>query len=73
MLKAFQRANRSPREVDYVECHATGKIIEHLSKAYQTMFFLGTAKGDPTETNWVGKEYGRSDQLMIGSVKGNVG
>ncbi|THU95611.1 hypothetical protein K435DRAFT_859397 [Dendrothele bispora CBS 962.96] len=44
MLKAFQRANRSPREVDYVECHAT-----------------------------VGKEYGRSNDLMIGSVKGNVG
>ncbi|KAF5345622.1 hypothetical protein D9758_015137 [Tetrapyrgos nigripes] len=56
MLKAFHRSKRSPQEVDYVECHATG-----------------TAKGDPTEVNWVGRQYGRNDQLTIGSVKGNVG
>ena len=25
MIKAFERAGRSPKEVSYVECHATGK------------------------------------------------
>ncbi|KAK0216124.1 putative polyketide synthase [Armillaria fumosa] len=33
----------------------------------------GTAAGDPTEANWVGKAYQRDDVLPIGSVKGNVG
>ena len=33
----------------------------------------GTASGDPTEANWVGEEFKREDELLIGSVKGNVG
>ncbi|KAK7042171.1 hypothetical protein R3P38DRAFT_307459 [Favolaschia claudopus] len=33
----------------------------------------GTAKGDPTEVNWVGKHFRRSDELLVGSVKGNIG
>ncbi|KAF8898071.1 hypothetical protein CPB84DRAFT_1748077 [Gymnopilus junonius] len=56
MVQAFQRAGRSPREVDYVELHATG-----------------TAKGDPTEANWVGEHFHREDELVVGSVKGNIG
>ncbi|KAJ3513618.1 hypothetical protein NLJ89_g2846 [Agrocybe chaxingu] len=56
MFQAFQRAGRSPREVDYVELHATG-----------------TAKGDPTEANWVGEHFHREDELIVGSVKGNIG
>ena len=33
----------------------------------------GTASGDPTEANWVGEKFKRDDELLIGSVKGNVG
>ncbi|KAI0917633.1 Type I Iterative Polyketide synthase (PKS) [Taiwanofungus camphoratus] len=33
----------------------------------------GTAQGDPTEANWVGAEFKRDSELLIGSVKGNVG
>ncbi|KAJ6492316.1 thiolase-like protein [Mycena sanguinolenta] len=58
MDAAFKRAGRKPREVSYVEVHATG-----------------TAKGDPTEANWVGDRCsrGREGDLLIGSVKGNIG
>ncbi|KAF9468229.1 hypothetical protein BDZ94DRAFT_1294300 [Collybia nuda] len=56
MKIAFSRADISPRQVDYVECHATG-----------------TAKGDPTEVNWIGENFCREDPLLIGSVKGNIG
>ncbi|KAE9386159.1 hypothetical protein BT96DRAFT_928410 [Gymnopus androsaceus JB14] len=56
MVQAFGRAGRSPVDVDYVECHATG-----------------TAKGDPTEANWIGQACKRNDILLIGSVKGNIG
>ncbi|KAH9886258.1 ketoacyl-synt-domain-containing protein [Cubamyces lactineus] len=56
MMRAFAQARRNPREVDFVELHATG-----------------TATGDPTEANWVGREFCRDGELMIGSVKGNVG
>jgi putative methionine-R-sulfoxide reductase with GAF domain len=33
----------------------------------------GTAKGDPTEANWVGKHFSRNRELIVGSVKGNIG
>ncbi|TFY60143.1 hypothetical protein EVJ58_g5333 [Rhodofomes roseus] len=56
MVRAFQMANRLPKEVDFIELHATG-----------------TAMGDPTEANWVGAQFKRDDELVIGSVKGNVG
>ncbi|OSX62601.1 hypothetical protein POSPLADRAFT_1055974, partial [Postia placenta MAD-698-R-SB12] len=56
MRKAFRLSGRSPREVDFVELHATG-----------------TAKGDPTEANWAGEEFQRDDEILIGSVKGNIG
>ncbi|KAH9926041.1 uncharacterized protein B0H18DRAFT_954918 [Fomitopsis serialis] len=56
MLRAFAQAQRSPREIDFVELHATG-----------------TASGDPTEANWVGVQFGRDDELLVGSVKGNIG
>ncbi|KAH9840927.1 ketoacyl-synt-domain-containing protein [Rhodofomes roseus] len=56
MIRAFRMAGRSPKEVDFIELHATG-----------------TATGDPTEANWVGAEFQRDDELVIGSVKGNIG
>jgi acyl transferase domain-containing protein len=33
----------------------------------------GTARGDPTEANWVGAAFKRDEPLLIGSVKGNIG
>lgn len=34
----------------------------------------GTAQGDPTEANWAGAEFQRDDDdVLLGSVKGNVG
>jgi acyl transferase domain-containing protein len=33
----------------------------------------GTAKGDPTEANWVGPMFKRDNEILIGSVKGNIG
>ncbi|EGN93605.1 hypothetical protein SERLA73DRAFT_63646, partial [Serpula lacrymans var. lacrymans S7.3] len=33
----------------------------------------GTAKGDPVEANWVGAHFQRQEELLIGSVKGNIG
>ncbi|KAJ7799753.1 hypothetical protein B0H14DRAFT_3491310 [Mycena olivaceomarginata] len=57
MLRAYAGTGRSPHEVDYVEVHGTG-----------------TAAGDPVEANWVGEHFGRRQQeLVIGSVKGNIG
>ncbi|KAJ7717066.1 hypothetical protein DFH07DRAFT_762136 [Mycena maculata] len=56
MRRAFTQAERIPRNVDFVELHATG-----------------TARGDPTEANWVGAAFSRDDELLVGSVKGNIG
>ena len=58
MRRALQEADIAPNTVDYVECHGTG-----------------TALGDVTECRALTGAYGegRSDPLLIGSVKGNVG
>ncbi|KAH9914224.1 thiolase-like protein [Fomitopsis serialis] len=40
---------------------------------YVELHATGTAKGDPTEANWVGAECSREDELLIGSVKSNIG
>ncbi|KAJ7842961.1 polyketide synthase [Mycena olivaceomarginata] len=56
MLTAYKGIGRSPTEVDFVECHATG-----------------TSVGDPIEANWVGNHFKRDHELVIGSVKGNIG
>ncbi|KAH9934350.1 uncharacterized protein B0H18DRAFT_1188403 [Fomitopsis serialis] len=56
MKRAYRGTGRDPREVDYVELHATG-----------------TAAGDPTESNWVGEHFARDAELLVGSVKGNIG
>ncbi|KAH7928982.1 ketoacyl-synt-domain-containing protein [Leucogyrophana mollusca] len=56
MRRAYEGTGRDPRDVDYVELHATG-----------------TAVGDPTEANWVGQHFSRETELLIGSVKGNIG
>jgi hypothetical protein len=56
MEAAFRQTGRSPRDVDFLELHATG-----------------TAKGDPTEANWVGPWFKRDGETLVGSVKGNIG
>ncbi|KIJ47810.1 hypothetical protein M422DRAFT_248376 [Sphaerobolus stellatus SS14] len=56
MQRAWKQSGRDPKEVDFVEVHATG-----------------TAAGDPTEANWVGEVFHRDDELLLGSVKGNIG
>ncbi|CCM02247.1 uncharacterized protein FIBRA_04328 [Fibroporia radiculosa] len=40
---------------------------------YIELHATGTAKGDPIEANWVGEEFQRDDDLLVGSVKGNIG
>ncbi|KAJ7786762.1 thiolase-like protein, partial [Mycena leptocephala] len=41
--------------------------------AYIELHATGTAKGDPTEVNWIGQHFQRPEELLIGSVKGNIG
>ncbi|KZT66436.1 hypothetical protein DAEQUDRAFT_739999 [Daedalea quercina L-15889] len=40
---------------------------------YVELHATGTASGDPTEANWVGVQFKRDAELLVGSVKGNVG
>lgn len=34
---------------------------------------VGTAAGDPVEANWVGESFQRESEILVGSVKGNIG
>nr|ALQ32824.1 putative polyketide synthase [Fusarium dlaminii] len=58
MRKAYQDANLDVSGTDYVECHGTG-----------------TAVGDPIEVEAIGRVFdrGSGSQLLLGSVKTNVG
>ncbi|KIJ41537.1 hypothetical protein M422DRAFT_126918, partial [Sphaerobolus stellatus SS14] len=40
---------------------------------YVELHATGTAKGDPTEANWVGADFMRDDEVIVGSVKANIG
>ena len=74
MRRAFAQTDRKPQDVDFLELHATGtSCLGHLHAAVLTSCGPGTASGDPTEANWVGAEFKRDDELVLGSVKGNVG
>jgi len=76
MLRAFKQAGRQPQEVDFVELHATGKSLNGAAPPPLFIFATpGTASGDPTEANWVGESFLKSDnrELLIGSLKGNLG
>jgi len=67
---------RNFKDVDFVELHATG-LFSAFTILHQHFInvnlSLGTAQGDPTEANWVGRIFQREDQLLVGSVKGNIG
>ena len=57
LKKALENAFLQPSDIRYVEAHGTG-----------------TAVGDPIEVGALGKVHaGRSESLLIGSVKSNVG
>ncbi|KAF4499910.1 polyketide synthase [Fusarium agapanthi] len=58
MRKAYHDANLDVSGTDYVECHGTG-----------------TAVGDPIEVEAIGRVFdrGSGSQLLLGSVKTNVG
>jgi len=57
LREAHRRANIDPSEIGYVETHGTG-----------------TRLGDPIEAEALGAAFGdRSEKLLIGSVKANVG
>ncbi|KAH9841048.1 uncharacterized protein C8Q71DRAFT_890608 [Rhodofomes roseus] len=40
---------------------------------YVELHATGTAVGDPIECNWVGEHFARDAELLVGSVKGNIG
>ena len=74
MRRAFSQTDRKPQDVDFLELHATGRIaLKSIQRSSSPYIFPGTASGDPTEANWVGAEFKRDDELLMGSVKGNVG
>ena len=54
------------------------RAFEMANRLPQEVDFLelhatGTATGDPAEANWVGEQFKRDDELIVGSVKGNIG
>lgn len=74
MCRAYIGTGRSPTEVDYVELHATGNtLIVFICFLNIHPIGTGTAAGDPVEANWVGEKFKRDDEILIGSVKGNIG
>ncbi|OBZ73412.1 putative polyketide synthase 22 [Grifola frondosa] len=52
----------------FAQAHRRPQEVDFLE-----LHATGTAQGDPTEANWVGAQFKRDDELIIGSVKGNVG
>jgi acyl transferase domain-containing protein len=51
----------------------SGRNPEHAH--FLEMHCTGTAVGDPTEANWVGRNFRRENTtpLYCGSIKGNLG
>ncbi|KAH7925399.1 polyketide synthase [Leucogyrophana mollusca] len=49
----------------------TGRLPTEVD--FVELHATGTAAGDPTEANWVGQNFKRDRELLVGSVKGNVG
>ncbi|KAF8205834.1 thiolase-like protein, partial [Mycena galopus ATCC 62051] len=58
-------------EIMKIAFRRAGKSPSEVS--YVEVHATGTAKGDPTEANWVGQHFRRADEVLIGSVKGNIG
>jgi acyl transferase domain-containing protein len=76
MERAFSQTSYSPTQVDFLELHATGTAGESASGELINFACLKSSfqAGDPTEANWVGSTFGgREQELLLGSVKGNIG
>jgi hypothetical protein len=57
---------------------AMREVFRQCRRSPQEVDFLelhatGTARGDPTEANWVGYYFQRDGEILLGSVKGNIG
>jgi acyl transferase domain-containing protein/aryl carrier-like protein len=61
-------AQRDAMERAFTMAHRRPQDVDFIE-----LHATGTATGDPTEANWVGESFKRDDELLIGSVKGNVG
>ena len=71
---AYKQAGRDPTDVDFVELHATGKpIYLPMFRSSEHIVVTGTAVGDPIECNAAGPIFARSDDVIVGSLKGNLG
>ncbi|KIJ34489.1 hypothetical protein M422DRAFT_182118, partial [Sphaerobolus stellatus SS14] len=60
------------------QINAMERAYEGTGKSPSEADFLklhatGTAAGDPTEANWVGEQFKRDGEILVGSVKGNIG
>ena len=69
-------AGRDPREVNPVEIFATGVSLPTDLTALlfnPTFGPLGTTVGDPIEANAGGEGLHRSDELIVGSARDNLG
>ncbi|KAF3886061.1 MULTISPECIES: PfaB family protein [Nostocales] len=55
--RAYQEAQISPKDIDYMECHATGTLLGDTTEFNSVETFFGKYQATP----------------LVGSVKGNVG
>lgn len=55
--RAYAEANLTPRDIDYLECHATGTPLGDTTELSATDAFFGQHQAEP----------------LVGAVKGNVG
>ncbi|KAH9928894.1 uncharacterized protein B0H18DRAFT_1084333 [Fomitopsis serialis] len=51
--------------------HATGYVPQDVD--FVEMHATGTTVGDPIEASWVGEKFSKDGELLVGSVKGNLG
>ncbi|KIJ24179.1 hypothetical protein M422DRAFT_275098 [Sphaerobolus stellatus SS14] len=60
------------------QINAMERAYERTGKSPSEADFLelhatGTAAEDPTEANWVGEQFKRDGEILVGSAKGNIG
>ncbi|KAJ7637908.1 putative polyketide synthase [Mycena polygramma] len=60
-------------QMDAMHRAYTGTGRQPSEVDYIELHATGTAAGDPTQANWVGSEFRRDSELLVGSVKGNIG
>ncbi|KAJ6464059.1 hypothetical protein C8R45DRAFT_1175371 [Mycena sanguinolenta] len=60
-------------QIDAMRRACMPPVVEAQNFSNQAYSYTGTAAGDPIEANWVGSAFKRPDELLVGSVKGNIG